>query len=275
MKTKIILSLGFLVVLAYSRAQATVIVTYAEQPGEMTSSFIHATTEDFNSMSLGVHATANWVDSSTGALVGTFTNLDVHAADQYGGANNTNYAVTGLGVTTKTTLNLAEASSYFGLWWSAGDGKNVLDFYSGANGTGTLLAEFTTANLLKALKPAKVYPLGYYGNPNEGSNYQKDSSEPFAFINFFAVPGTTWSSIVVTNNGSSGFEADNYASRVQVYDSSVDGAMPGVVLEAIDGTTEVSLVNTPEPGSVFAMFLLGGLTAGGSVVRRIQKKSKV
>ena len=272
-KLKISLSIGILAVLAVAQAHATVIVTYAEQPGQMTSTFIHATTEDFNNLSSGLHATATWNDSTTGELVGTFTSLNIKTNDQYGGADNTKYAVTGLGVNTKTTLNLAQDSSYFGMWWSAGDAKNVIDFYSEADGKGTLLAEFTTANLLKALSPKTVYPNGYYGNPNTGSNYQKDSGEPFAFINFFAVEGTQWASVVITNNGSSGFESDNYASRVIAYNSAVDGAMPGNILEAIDGTTEVSLTQTPEPSTTLAMFLLGGLTFGGSFLRRFQKRA--
>jgi len=260
------LSLGTLALLAVVQAKADVIVTYAEQPGIESSTFIHATTEDFNSMSTGLHATADWIDPSTGATVGTFTSLDIKNADQYGGANGTKYAVTGLGINTKTTLNLAQDSSYFGLWWSAGDAKNVLDFYSGANGTGTLLAEFTTANLINAL------PKTYRGNPN-AQFLGQDSGENFAYINFFAVPGTQWGSIVITNNGSSGFEADNYSSRVAVYDPTTDGAMPGIVLEQINGTTETPLTLAPEPSPAFAVLLLGGLSAGGSFFRRFKKKA--
>jgi len=278
MKTlKLALSIGLLAALTASRAQATLIVTYAETPGEMNSTLVNTSVETFDSMSTGLHATANWTDPSTGAIVGTFSNLDIHAADQYGGAANTNYAVTGLGVNTQTILNLSQASSYFGLWWSAGDAKNVLDFYSGANGTGTLLAEFTTVSLMDKLTPKTVYPNGYYGNPNTGANFKKDSGEPFAFINFFGTPGTEWSSIVVTNHGTSGFEADNYTSRVAAYDPATDGAMPGIVLEAINGTQEVPLSGgmamAPEPGTWAAMTGMTLFSFGGSLVRRIRKQA--
>ena len=261
---------SLLAALASAQAHATVIVTYAEQPGQMDSTFIHATTDTFDDMATGLHDTANWVDSKTGEIVGKFTSLNVKSADQYGGANNTNYAVTGLGINTQTILNLTNASSYFGLWWSAGDPKNVLDFYSQADGKGTLIAEFTTANLLKKLQPIKTYPDGYYGNPNTGTNYQKDAAEAFAYINFFGVPGTEWSSIVITNNGTSGFEADNYASRVKYYDPTNDGPMPGVVFEAINGT---QVVLVPEPSATLAMVLLGGLSLGGPLFQRFKKKS--
>jgi len=277
MKTlKLALSLGLFAAMTALRAQATLIVTYAENPGELNSTLVNTSVDTFDSMSTGLHATANWIDPSTGATVGTFSSLDVHAADQYGGAGNTNYVVTGLGTNTQTILNLTNSSAYFGLWWSAGDPKNVLDFYSGANGTGTLLAEFTTDNLMDKLTPKTVYPNGYYGNPNAGPNYQKDSGEPFAFINFFGVSGTDWSSIVVRNNGTSGFEADNYTSRVVAYNSATDGAMPGIILEEIDGTQVTpadGMALAPEPSTWAAMTAMILFTFGGSLVRRIRKQT--
>jgi len=274
--TKAILSLSLLTLIAASRAQATVIVTYAEDPGQLNSTLVNSTVDTFNGITPGYYTSSSHESAATQAAltwsgVGTFTNLNIKSADQYGGAANTNYAVVGLGVNTQSILNLNTPSSYFGLWWSAGDAKNVLDFYSGANGTGTLLAEFTTTNLMDKLTPKTVYPNGYYGNPNAGPNYQKDSGEPFSFINFFGVPGTEWSSIVITNNGNSGFEADNYTSRVAAYDPTTDGAMPGVVLEAINGTQEVLLAQAPEPSAKWAMFLIGGLSLGGPLLRRSRK----
>ncbi|MEI6561556.1 MAG: hypothetical protein WCO68_05655 [Verrucomicrobiota bacterium] len=260
MKTnKAILALGILSVFAFAQARATVIVTYAEAPGAETSSLVNASTFTFNDLSAGIHTNVEWDD------VGTFDKINILAANQYGGAGNTNYAVEGLGSVSQTILNLDHSSSYFGMWWSAGDAANVLDFYSGANGTGTLLAQFTTANLLKTL------PKAYYGNPNTGTNAGKDPSEPFAFINFFATAGSSWSSVVFKNSSSSGFEGDNYTSRVAVFNSATDGPMPGVVLEAINGTKEVYLAQAPEPNATLAMLLLGGLSAGGSCLRRFKK----
>jgi len=205
---KAALAIGFLSVLTFVQARATVIVTYAEQPGIESSTFINATTETFDSLSTGVHSNVVWDG------VGTFDKLNILKADQYGGAGNSNYAVEGLGSVSQTILNLNSPSGYFGMWWSAG--------------------------------------------------------EPFAFINFFATPNTSWSSVVFRNSSNSGFEGDNYASRVAVYNPTVDGAMPGIVLEAINGTQEVSLI--PEPNATFAMLLMGSLSAGGSLVRRFKKK---
>jgi len=243
--------------LAAAQSEATVIVTYAEQPGIVASTFIHSSTYDFNSLTAGVHSNVAWDG------VGSFDTLNILNADQYGGANNSMYAVEGLGSVSKTVLNLNSPSSYFGLWWSAGDAANVIDFYSGAGGTGTLVAEFTTTNLLKALGGA------YKGNPTPGPFLGKDAGEPFAFINFFATPNSAWSSVVFKNSAGSGLEADNYASRVAVYDPTTDGPMPGVVLEAINGKTEVSLV--PEPNATMAMILIGAVSFSSTLLRRFKK----
>ena len=275
---KLTFALGILVALSFAQARATVIVTYAQDPGQETSTLVNSTMDTFNSDSVGLH-TAAGNSALTWTGVGTFTNLNIKAADQYGGADNTNYAVVGLGVNTKSILNLNTPSSYFGLWWSAGDAKNVLDFYSGANGTGTLLAEFTTANLMAKLTPKTLYPNGYYGNPNPGANYQKDSGEPFAFINFFGTSGTDWSSIVITNKGTSGFEADNYTSRVAAYDPATDGAMPGILLEAINGTQVTPLGGgagggialAPEPSTMVGLAALTMFSFGGDMLRRVRR----
>ncbi len=254
-----LITLTSLGVLYVSQANATVIVTYAEKPGIEQSTFINATTYNFDSLSTGLNTNVSW----TG--VGSFDQLYIKTADQYGGAGNSLYSVQGVGTSvSQTVLNLNNASAYFGLWWSAGDASNVMRFYTGLNGTGTLAAEFTTASLLKALGTA------YNGNPNSGTFHGKDSNEPFAFINFFAVEGTTWQSVVFTNSSSSGFESDNYASRTEAYNAATDGAMPGVVLEAINGTQVVSLV--PEPSPTLAIALLGGLTFTGSFMRSLRKR---
>lgn len=258
MKVHAAIAVGCVALFTLAQARATVVVTYAEQPGAESSSFINAVTDTFDTLSTGVHTNVAWDG------VGTFDKVNILNADQYGGAGNTKYAVEGLGSVSQTILNLNSPSGYFGMWWSAGDASNVLDFYSGANGTGTLMAEFTTANLLKSLGSA------YKGNPNPGTFYGKDAGEPFAFINFFATQDATWSSIVFRNSSSSGFEGDNYTSRVAVYDPTVDGAMPGIVLEKINGKQEVALA--PEPNVTAALLLVSGLSFSGSFFRRFKKK---
>jgi hypothetical protein len=209
--------------LANTSSHAAVIVTYAEQPGETNSTLIGTDVFTFDSLKTGMQTNVTW----TG--VGSFDQLFIKSADAYGGAasdlfpNGSRYSVQGAGTKVlSSTLTLDEASSYFGLWWSAGDARNVLQFYSGD----ALVAEFTTASLLAPL------PKDYYGNP---LNPSINRGEPYAFINFFGDGSTSWDRIVFTNEGSSGFESDNYTTRVEAWDPLVDGALPGVPVAIVSG----------------------------------------
>lgn len=219
---------------------ASVIVTYAESAGAVNSTLSGTSVYDFNSNALGKSSNVAW------SGVGTFDQLYMLKADTYGGAadasnpNGTRYSVQGVGTSVKTTtLSLKEDSSYFGLWWSAGDAKNVLEFYNGD----TLLAQFTTANLLSAL------PADYFGNPR---NRSLDSSEPFAFINFFGDANTAWDKIVFRNDGSSGFESDNYTTRALGWDAKTDGALPGVPVAMVSGTTTTKVTTASLAGTRWA-----------------------
>jgi hypothetical protein len=216
-----------------SRAAGSVIVTYAESPTQETSTLSNTQVFDFNNLAQGRDTNVNW----TG--VGSFDQLYIKGTDQYGGATDAShptgsqYSVQGVGTpVSSTTLTLSQNSGYFGMWWSAGDPSNVLDFYNG----NTLVAQFTTASLLSSLGSA------YDGNPK---NRMLDSSEPFAFINFYASAGTTWNKIVLTNSSSSGFESDNYTSRVSTYDPSTDGStLPGVPVARVTGTQTTTVSKT-------------------------------
>lgn len=202
------------------------LITTSEGVGSFNSSLSGTSVQTFDNL-IGINRNVVWKD------VGTFDQLNVLKADVYGGApsasspRGTNYAVEGLGAVKQTTLSLNEASSYFGLYWSAGDGANNLRFYS----DGELVADFTTANLMNLL------PKSYYGNPiTTGPNAGKNAGEPYGFINFFGDANTTWDKIVFTNTSSSGFEADNYTTRVEGWDPVEDGKLPGTPVVAVQST---------------------------------------
>jgi hypothetical protein len=205
-------------------AHADLIVTYAENPNLNLSSLTSTQVFDFNTMKIGTNKEVGWKG------VGTFDRLFIKGADAYGGAADaTNpkgslYSLQGAGTpVTSTTLQLDLASSYFGMWWSAGDPRNVLTFYSGD----TLVGKFTTSSLLHPL------PSSYDGNP---LNRKINGGEPYAFINFFGDEKTTWDRIVLNNDGSSGFESDNYTSRVAAWNPEKDGALPGVPVAIVSGS---------------------------------------
>jgi len=203
-------------------APAASLVTYAENPDQVNSTLSNTKVFDFNTLATGVQNNVAWDG------VGSFNQLYVHGVDQYGGAvdssnpNGSRYSVQGVGTTvTTTTLSLGKDSAYFGFWWSAGDASNVLRFYN----DGALVQEFTTASLLSVL------PEDYFGNPR---NRSLNTGEPYAFINFYGDAATKWDSIVFTNLGSSGFESDNYTTRVAAYNPTTDGPIDGTPVAIID-----------------------------------------
>lgn len=249
-----------------SPLQAALIVTYAENPQAVTSSLPNTTRFSFNNLNVGQRNTnVPWYKTSNGnqVLVGTFDQVYVQGQNAFGGAIDVGFAsgspyavqsatVGGAQAVPTTTLTLAEPNAYFGLWWSAGDATNELTFYLG----NSLVARFTTASLLNRL----AGDASYKGNPR---NRNEAKTESFAFINFFGDEGTTWDKIVLSNSPSStsGFEADNYTSRVAPW-TPADGPRPGITLATVTGTTVTTI---PEPS---ALLLTLGTTALVGMRRR-------
>jgi hypothetical protein len=167
------------------------IVFTVEPAGVESTTVPGVTTEAFDSQPLGAFSGATTV----GALS---PGGNINAANIYGGAGNSDYyQVVGLG---SSTLTFGAPQDYVGLWWSAGDAGNELKFYSGA----ALVGDFVVASYAAGL------PGAYFGNPTPGPNFGGDGGEPFAYINFTALPGTSITSVEFDENiQGSGFELDN------------------------------------------------------------------
>ena len=138
---------------------------------------------------------------------GVYSPIQVNAADQYGGAGGTgNYDVVFGASNTLTIANNQTGGgvNYFGMWISALDAGNQLQFYNG----NTLVYTFTSQNLISALGSCANGHAGnaYCGNP---ASWYADSGELFAFVNFTDTGGT-FNKIVFTQNGGGGFETDNH-----------------------------------------------------------------
>ncbi len=237
MFNKLALALSLAAVTAALPAKAASLVTYMENPDLTNTTLANSSVFDFNSLNTGNNYNVVWEG------VGTFDQLHIKTADTYGGATDdthpfgTKYSVQGVGTTVSvTTLDLFTDSSYFGFWWSAGDAANKLEFYN----DGELVQEFTTASLLGILGDE------YYGNPK---NRDLNSSEPYAFINFFGDSSTSWDQIVFTNVATSGFESDNYSSRVASWNPPTDGPLPGKPVAIIDPHGETPVTEEDLVGS--------------------------
>jgi hypothetical protein len=228
--------------LASRPASAGITIQY-EAPGVQQSSLvtdpthnpgINVVTEDFNSIiPTGYHS------SSFSTNIGTFDNGLIETADQYGGAGGTgNYfdvdtSRSGNPNYTTATLTLKSPQAYLGLWWSAGDASNVLEFYTkDRHGNEQLVQRLTTQDVKAAVSSL------YYGNPTSPF-YGQDSSEPFAYLNFYADKGTTFDQIKFTNVGGTGFEADNFT-----------------IASSYGNTSGHSI---PESSSTVGLLMIGGL----------------
>ena len=239
---------------------SSMVVTY-EVAGVMTSPVLSSYTYDFNSIGTGSKSNISWTGWGG---TGTFSSVKVNPPDQYGGANNSNYAFSS--DSTQTTLALSTRVSYFGIWWSAGDSGNILDFYSGA----TKIFTFTSS-VLDGLSTS------YNGNPNSAFRGQ-NSAQKYAYINFFVQSGEQIDKVIARG---SNFESDNWTLRDPAYGLVVgDGAtLPGTAVAQYNvndagsqtTVTDVSQINNtsvPEPSSLSLIALgLGSFLA----LRRCRK----
>jgi len=200
-------------------------VTYLA-PGIQTPSGITNYYETFNSATLVNGAlTTNFNGSS---ITGTYTGgFGIHAAGTYGGAGGTgSYLAQAQGQTT--TLTLSQGVNYFGLWFSALDATNDLQFYDGS----TLLYSFTASSFISGVG-ACPSSTGYCGNPNTGYT---NSSQQYAYINFYDTTGTF--NIVKFSEGNTGnFESDN-------------NAVAEISTQNTQGTVLSGSPVTPEPAGI-------------------------
>jgi hypothetical protein len=150
---------------------ATMVFTVSA-PGVQTSTVAGAGIETFDAIAQGVLGT--YFSSTIG---GEYSSGRVYPSNEAGGAGGGgHYSQVGGELTTFQSLDFATPKTYFGLWWSAIDATNRIEFFNEAN---VSLGAFGLTDLLPHLTP------GHLGNPNSGAN----SGEYFAYVNFAAVGG--------------------------------------------------------------------------------------
>ena len=258
-----------------------VVLTVAEAPTATNSTVADTTVETFNSLSQGDY-------TNYASAIGTYSSISIRNANQYGGAagpgypTGSSYAVastsSSLGGIPSYTLTFTTPVAYFGLWWSAGDPANYLTFYDGS----TQVAAFSTQNLVN-----KLVNKSYFGNPTPGRLGQ-DGNERFAFLNFYGLDSTLFTSVVFSNPGSSGFENDNNTIRAAAYGTDSNdpsSVLPGAPIEevlningvqtiitdtntmALHANIDLSTELVPEPG-MNALFAMAGVAGLALMARR-------
>ncbi len=178
-----------------------------------------------------------------GTITGAYSTVLLGAANQYGGAGGLGKypsATSAAPYTVTLTTTLSTGINYFGFWLSALDSGNQVAFYKGS----TLVYSFTPINLIAALGACSASN-AYCGNPN-ALFLNTNSTQLYAFVNFFDTNGTFDSVRFDENPAQGGYESDNHTVGFVTAES---------------GTG----VNVPEPVS---LALLGVSLAGLSMVRR-------
>jgi LruC domain-containing protein len=235
--------------LIYSFKVHAILVTIAEDPGQQTSTVAGVEVFSFDTLEVGYHENIVWDG------VGQFSELLVQegyfgfgAYDSTDGLNSRfnwngwrGYSGSET-LVSATVLQLDERSSYFGLYWSAGDGDDIIQFYDGD----TLVAEFSTSTIVQSASLTSAH----YGDPNHKNQWNPylnyNHTEPYAFINFYGSETIKWNKIVLTQTHDlgSGFETDNISSRVEpVLSSTDDISTIGDAVAEVSGTETTVVSN--------------------------------
>jgi hypothetical protein len=144
---------------------------------------------------------------SFGTRILTGNNLAVGITPNVAAAplgDETQYLVVGKGIgqnpiPDSLTVNFAETNlRYFGAYWGSMDRSNVLTFYSGVNGTGTLLGAINGNDV--------TFPLG---EADGDQNIDIDNR----YVNVFFGPGERYRSVVISTNQVA-FELDNVTTAI-------------------------------------------------------------
>jgi hypothetical protein len=230
---------ALLAILAGSRVDAGLVVSI-DAPGVQASTVPGVTTETFNEFSPGRYSS---LSSDIGTLTGVSGQFSIQSADQYGGAGGVgSYIAIGAqaGSIAPVLLTLNGPQAYFGIWVSAADQFNQISFYSGSQLVAAYNAPAGLADIAKFADASQ-----YFGNPNNG----EDPSEPFGYLNFTGLNGTTFTSVVLANSGTpaTGFESDNWSVS-----SVAPSSIPGTVISGV-----------PDPSSMIlagVACVIGGLS---------------
>lgn len=221
-----------------------------------TSGFDFVGVETFEGRATGTGKSFTTDFGGSSVFSGVYKNVQVNTNDQYGGAGGTGQYAVSFKSQGAYALDLSTTQpkgvTYFGFWLSALDKNNNVSFFQGKK----QLFTFSAADA-KAFIDGLPKSSSYYGNPNTA--YQgKNTGEPYAFLNFYAKPGTSFDKVVFSQSGGGGYESDNHTVGVWNKMSGTIIPAPGIV---------------PEPQN-WAMLIAGFSLVGVSLRRRSLRRTR-
>lgn len=229
------------VILTVSPARADTFADSVELPGVQHTTMVleNYGVETFDARILGAQ-TFTTDFATNGVIVGTFSNVDAERANLYGGADGSGNFASDYSGTFRLTF--AQPVTYLGLWISALNSTNYLNFYNG----GALVYSFNPAQLLAFVGGNQAY----YGNPT-ANFFRQNPGEPYAFVNFTDMNGT-FDQVAVSGYG---YETDNFTVGTPLAFSASAHAF-----------------DAPEPSPVAVLGL--GLIGIGVVTRGMKQRSR-
>jgi hypothetical protein len=235
-----------------------------------TSAFTVKGVETFNEQAVTnnntTSFTADFTGLPSGALTGAYSNVQINAADEYGGAGgDSNYAVTftrngdySLTLSNESATYFPKGVTYFGYWLSALDSGNTVTFYDG----NTVLFTFDASDVLNYVEGLPNSG-EYFGNPNSAFKGQ-DSGEPFLFLNFYAKGGLQFTKVVFSEvDSGGGYESDNHTVGVWTAES-------GTPVPLMSSSTPPSVPYSPTafvPEPATWSLMIGGVALVGAGLR--------
>ena len=169
--------------------------------GDDHSSLGHVSSEDFTSLSAGIHNNQSW--SGVGSI--DTIKLDSVSGSVYSDNSSADHGI------QKTSLSLNQKSSYFGFDLVSGHTGDSVNFYNGGN----LVGKLAMGDLL-----GKGVSSG--------------------FVSFTGDANTSWDQVVFFGAGNSSFETKNWSTRVAGWNPLTDGGLQGTPeLEIKNGSSAV------------------------------------
>ena len=161
--------------------------------------------ESFTARTSGASFVTNFGTSGS-TITGTYSAVQINAADQYGGTGGTGsyaaaFSTTPYSIALATTLTTG--LNYFGLWVSALDAGNTVGIYK----NNVLLYNFMPSTLIAAVGSCSGTN-AYCGNPNS-QFANTNTGEPYTFVNLYDTNGT-FDSVRFVQTGGGGYETDNH-----------------------------------------------------------------